>query len=167
MATNAGIWIDHARAIVVRIRDDESSVQEIESNVESHRKSLGSSGVRPPGHLHGDASDRFERRRDAELKRYYEKVAKACAAAERVVVIGPGLAPGELAKHWRARKPAGPSIDAVETADHMTQRQIVAKVKAMLETTRKASRRKKTGKRLRHVRQGRKHVTEKPAAKRP
>lgn len=166
MATTAGIWIDHARAIIVRVRGDGSSVQEIESNVESHHKSLGSSGVRPPGHLHGDASDRFERRRDGELKRYYERVAKACASTERVVVLGPGLAPRELAKHWRARKPAGPPIAAVEAADHMTQRQIIAKVKAMLETARKTSRRKKTGKRLRHVRTGRKHVTEKAAAAR-
>lgn len=148
--------------MVVMFGDGAPIVEEIVSDAESHHKSIGSSGVRPPGHLKGAAIDRYERRRAAGLKSYYTDVIRRCAGSEAIVVIGPGLAKRELVKQWRART-TPPPIVAVETADHMTPRQIVAQSRKMLAEQAAKPKRRKTGKRLRHVRPGRKNVTARAA----
>ncbi len=162
MSRSTGIWIDHARAMIVMFGEGAPVVDEVTSNAESHHKSIGSSGVRPPGHLKGAAIDRYERRRTAELKGYYTNVIRRCAGSKAIVVIGPGLAKRELVKQWRART-TPPPIVAVETADHLTQRQIVAQARKMLAEQAAKPTRRTTGKRLRHVRPGRKNVTARAA----
>jgi hypothetical protein len=65
------------------------------------------------------------------LANYYDEVIACIGDAETILIFGPGEAKGELKKRMERDK-IGIRIVAMETADKMTQPQIVAKVKQML-----------------------------------
>ena len=62
------------------------------------------------------------------LNTYYEKVISCLRDAESIFLFGPGEAKGELEKRIE-KDNLGDHIVGVETADKMTDPQIVAKVK--------------------------------------
>ena len=75
------------------------------------------------------AEDRIYRKYKHHLDQYYEEVARALRGVELILIMGPGEAKGELKKHLQ--KPGQklePAI-MIETADKMTEAQIIAKVK--------------------------------------
>jgi hypothetical protein len=75
------------------------------------------------------ADDRRQRALTGELNVYYDEVIDALHDCAHVLVFGPGEAKGEL--HARlVKKQRGERVAAVEVADQMTDRQIVAKVRA-------------------------------------
>jgi hypothetical protein len=64
-----------------------------------------------------------------ELNTYYDAVIVAVGDCGKLLVMGPGEAKTELHSRLLKHHPTGPAV-TVETADKMTERQIVAKVKA-------------------------------------
>ena len=125
----AGLWIDHRRAILVIISDRGEDTLEIKSNAEKQiRREAGS---RPGGpfepHL-VPADDRRQREYTTELDRYYDRVAAHIRGAAAILIFGPGEAKGEIQKRIE-QHPTGTRILAVEKADKMTVRQIVARVR--------------------------------------
>jgi hypothetical protein len=65
------------------------------------------------------------------LANYYDEVIACIGDAETILIFGPGEAKGELKKRMERDK-IGIRIVAMETADKMTEPQIVAKVKQRL-----------------------------------
>ncbi len=63
-----------------------------------------------------------------ELNRYYDAVIAAVAEAALLFIFGPGEAKGELKKRLEAKR-LGSRVAAIETADKMTDPQIVEKVR--------------------------------------
>jgi hypothetical protein len=124
------LWIDHRKAVVVTVSDADETTQHIESNVEKHvRYSGGSEPAGPHASKPGTAEDTRERHFEGELARYYDEVVACVRGAELISIFGPGEAKGEL----RARLEhagLGGRIVCVEAADKMTDRQIVARVRA-------------------------------------
>jgi stalled ribosome rescue protein Dom34 len=129
MKTTKGLWIDHKKAVIVAVRDDEEEVTVIASHVE---KQLGrSDGVRSttsyPAQL-VPADNSKERRLTGHLDKYYDEVISHLRDAALIVIFGPGEAKGELAKRIDISKLNG-RIAGIETADKMTDRQLAAKVR--------------------------------------
>ena len=54
---------------------------------------------------------------------------KAIGDAKKILIFGPGEAKGELEKEIKKRKDLSVTIVGVESADQMTDKQIVAKVR--------------------------------------
>jgi hypothetical protein len=63
-----------------------------------------------------------------QLNTYYDEVISFVRDAEAILLFGPGEAKGELKKRFERNKLGG-LIEAVETVDKMTDRQIAAKVR--------------------------------------
>ena len=129
MKTNAGLWIDHRRAVVVTLSGEGEKIQEILSGVESQpgRKD----GV--PMDVHHEsllvkADDSHQREYTHHLNQYYAKVIAAVGHAEALLIFGPGEAKGELKRRLEDTRFAG-HIPALQTTDKMTDRQIAAKVR--------------------------------------
>lgn len=132
MKTSAGLWIDHRKAVIVRISGDAETTLEIRSGVESQpgRKD----GVPMDVHYESllvKADDDHQREYTEHLNQYYGKVIAAVRQAETLFIFGPGEAKGELKKRLEHTRFAGRLL-ALETVDKLTDRQIAAKVREHL-----------------------------------
>ncbi len=132
MTTQAGLWIDHRKAVIVMVSDEGDTTALIESNVERH---LHYSGGGQSGTSHesqpGTAEDTRERHFEGQLSKYYDEVIARIRDAEAILIFGPGEAKGELRTRLE-RGGLGARIVGVETVDKMTERQIAAKVRERL-----------------------------------
>jgi hypothetical protein len=127
--TQAGLWIDHRKAVIVIDSDDGETSRLVESNVEKHvRYSGGPGGGGGHGSREGAGEDTRERHFEGQLDKYYDQVIECVRDAEAILILGPGEAKGEL-KRRLERDGLGARIVGVETVDKMTDREIAARVR--------------------------------------
>jgi hypothetical protein len=113
----AGIWIDHRKAVIVRIRD---SVEEIRCYLSGMEKRVRHSGDEP--------EDQTERRYANHLKTYYARIMSYVRDADAILIFGPGEAKVEFETRMTAGA-LGSRIVGIETVDKLTNRQIAARVR--------------------------------------
>jgi hypothetical protein len=129
LSHNAGIWIDHRKAVIVELTADGERVSTIESRVEKHPERGGDSPLKGKYEARQvPADDSRQRALTGELNSYYDAVIAALADPEAILLFGPGEAKGELQKRLAKTRPAA-RVDAVQTSDKMTDHQIIAKVR--------------------------------------
>ena len=127
---NAGVWIDHRSAQIVGLSPEGHITSEILSHVEKHPERGGDSPMRGAYEAQQvPADDRRQRALTGELNVYYDAVIEALRDYGQLLLFGPGEAKGELRARLLKRKQDG-RVSAVENADHMTHRQIIAKVQS-------------------------------------
>jgi hypothetical protein len=124
MSVKAGVWIDHRQAIVVRVTEAGNEIKKIASGIKKSARS-GSQNTYTPNDF--VAEDRLERAFDSHLKHFYDEVIACLQGSEAILILGPGEAKGELRKRCQSKKLRGLFAEA-ETADKMTDRQLVSKV---------------------------------------
>jgi stalled ribosome rescue protein Dom34 len=113
---HAIVWIDHSQAKVFHI----GLSGEDEVTLHPHL---------PTRHLHHKANSIGSGHAGLD-KEFFGQVMNAVSDAGEILIIGPASAKTELAKYLRERHPAiGDRIVAVETADHPSDREIVAYAK--------------------------------------
>jgi hypothetical protein len=127
MAVQVGLWVDHRKAVIVRVSDKHDTIKQVESNVEKHVRFSG--GASSGGSRRAAGEDTRERHFEGELAKYYEEVIAGVGDAEEILIFGPGEAKGELRAQLE-RAGRGAHIVGVESADKMTDGQIAAKVRA-------------------------------------
>ena len=128
MKTNAGVWIDHREAILVALTESGEETRRFQSNVErqfGHSKNLeqGSHEASP-----AQADDSRERDYTGHLAPYYDEIISHLSDAGSILIFGPGEAKGELKKRFE-KHPSDTRVIALETADKMTEPQIVALIR--------------------------------------
>lgn len=131
----AGLWIDHAKAILITLEDEDVDFQIIESHAEAHlRLSGGSRGPTPFSSQDVASEKKRDRRRRQQLKRYYEVVLDRVDNVDRLVICGPGEAKTELASRIHEVPDLDTRLVGVLPQDKMTDRQLVAWVHGFFET---------------------------------
>jgi len=120
MATRAGLWIDHRKAVIVTVSGQTEHTKVIESDVEKH--------VRYSGGPQREPEDRRERRFEGELGKFYDAVVESIRDAEEILIFGPGEAKGELRTRLE-RTDLADRVIAVDTVDKMTDGQIAERVR--------------------------------------
>ncbi len=130
MSGNAGVWVDHRKAVVVELTaggGEKTSV--IFSHVEKHPERGGDSPMKGRSEaLSVPPDDMRQRALTGELNIYYDAVIAALRQHDRLLLLGPGEAKAEL--HNRLLKAKlGDRVVSVQTEDKMTDPQIVAKVR--------------------------------------
>jgi hypothetical protein len=135
MPRSLGVWLDRSRARIIDCSNGDSpTVELIESGVEPLRQSTGHIHNLPAGHgigavAHGSA----ERRRDQQLDRFYQILARRIKGVERLAILGPGPARDEFAAVVRNDQELAPALKAVEPVDaRLTEAQIVARARELL-----------------------------------
>ncbi len=123
MKSQVGLWIDHRKAVIVTIKDEQEEIKKIASNMQKHVRNTGSSASED-----GSAEDVRDRQFGNHLNSYYDEVIAYIREADSIQIFGPGEAKGELEKRIKHAGLKG-NILAVETVDKMTDRQISAKVR--------------------------------------
>ena len=131
METKVGIWIDSAKAIIIQLKEGQHTLKEIASQVENrvqHEKE-GDKGTFM-GKQHVSDEKKFDRRKEQQLERFFEKVLSSIKGVGQLYVFGPGETKTKLAKKITEANELANTLKKVETADSMTQNQVIAQVKA-------------------------------------
>jgi hypothetical protein len=123
MSAKAGVWIDHRQAILVLVTDNGNESKKFSSGTDTERSTLNNS--RPPTDFVPE--DTLERKFQNNLKIFYDEVISGLNGSTTVLILGPGEAKGEFHKRLTSKKIHG-LVVAVETADKMTEGQLVSKV---------------------------------------
>ncbi len=140
MGKQAGVWIDHKRAVIVTLEGEQHEVCEIWSEIEKRVRFRG--GARPrvpysPQFLSGETQK--DRQFVQRLRKFYAEVASAIGEAEALLIFGPGEAKFEFHRHLRQRSCRFSAIQ-IEAADKMTNRQILARVRKYFNPPKKTAR---------------------------
>jgi stalled ribosome rescue protein Dom34 len=125
MTNNVGIWIDHKQAIIVFVSDTGEQIKHITSDTRKNESA------------HEIASEAVRQRHfEHHLNAYYREVIGCIKEAHSIFVCGPGEAKLEFQKQIKSKTLIA-RIAGVETADKMTEPQLVAQVKQFfdLQTT--------------------------------
>ena len=117
-----GIWIDHKRAVIVSVSEGRVISETLESDVEAH--------PRYSGQQDGGGEKKCEERHGQHLDRYYDEVISRLGQPDALLIFGPGEAKVELKERLSRSKASSARTVDIETADKLTNPQIVAKVKA-------------------------------------
>jgi hypothetical protein len=125
MELRVGLWIDHAKAVIVRLDAKGSTVETIESNVEPRvRMSGGSRSKTGYGPQEVASESTRDARHKQQLNSFYDEIIRAIANAEAILIMGPGEGKKELESRIARKKELSHRVVGVETADKMTDGQI-------------------------------------------
>lgn len=117
----AGVWIDHKKAVIVSSSEGHVTTQTVESDVAAHPHYAGQQD--------GGGEKKYEERHSQRLEQYYDEVIRQLGQPEALLIFGPGEAKLEL-KERRSRSTTFSECTVdIETADKLTDPQIVARVK--------------------------------------
>jgi hypothetical protein len=119
----AGLWIDHRKAVIVIVTEAGEEIKEIASNMGKHVRFTGGTASED-----GSTEDVRDRQFGNRLNNYYDAVVAVIRGADTIQIFGPGEAKGELVKRLE-HDGVKERILAIETMDKMTDRQIAAKVR--------------------------------------
>jgi hypothetical protein len=126
MKKQAGLWIDHRKAVIVIVSEAGEEVKEITSNMEKHVRFTEGNGSQD-----GSSEDVRDRQFGNHLDNFYDEVVAVIRGADTIQIYGPGEAKGELAKRLE-HDGVKERILVIETEDKMTDRQISAKVRGSI-----------------------------------
>ncbi|GAB4496286.1 MAG: hypothetical protein OHK003_00850 [Anaerolineales bacterium] len=129
MTKQIGLWIDHKRAVILTLNDEDESLQILEPDVGRRPRYRGMGRTRTPHSAqYQKGDDQLDKQFEGYLNKYYEKVLVQLQGANAVLIFGPGEAKAELKKHLESQK-NHTQIIGIESADKMTDRQIAAKIR--------------------------------------
>ncbi len=126
MDKQAGLWIDHSKAVIVMISVTGEEIKEISSDMERHERFTEETA----------SSDDFledvrNRQIADQINNYYEQVMAVVGDADTIQIFGPGEAKDELVKRFE-QQGLKAHILTIETVDKMTDRQIATKVRTSI-----------------------------------
>jgi hypothetical protein len=112
--------------VIVAVDENGEEVREVMSLAEKRVRLTGDTASE-----NGSPKDMLDRQYENHLNIFYDKVIAILRDTESILIFGPGEAKRELEKRLTGGKANG-HILAVESADKMTDPQIVAKVRQRL-----------------------------------
>lgn len=128
MKANAGLWIDHREAIIVVLSETGEETKRIQSKVERQLRRSGKSASGASETQETQAEDSRDREYTGHLAQYYDEIISYLRDAGSILIFGPGEAKGELKKRFEKHKGDTRTV-AMETADKMTEPEVVAQVR--------------------------------------
>lgn len=121
MKRKVGLWIDHTKAVIFSLSEDGAEVKRFTAET-TNRDRLSSKAPE------GISEDQPQERLSGYLNNFYDEVISYIRTAESILIFGPGDAKKELMNRLEVEKLHG-NIVGLETAETMTDNQIVTKVR--------------------------------------
>ena len=126
---NTGIWIDGTKAVIVKLSND--TVTEVLANIDNkvHHANEGNKGTYLGGGHFNNNETKFEERKNHQIKDYFKNVVNEVLDSNNVYIFGPSEMKTHLKSYIEEDKASRIKIDGIESAEKMTNNQIVAAVK--------------------------------------
>lgn len=126
-----GVWIDNKRAIVVTLNSGNETVKIIKSGIEKRNRFEGEGKqYTRMGNQFSNFEKVEEKKFEQAFKAYLKGVVGAIKDADSIVILGPAEAKVRLHKAISKSGKLLDKIKLVETADSMTDNQVVALIKS-------------------------------------
>lgn len=135
MERKTGIWIDHSRAMIFQISEEQEELTHMARDGDETTRSLA--GERTPRtYTRNDfvAEGHLERKEASRYQAFYDEVIKSLKDVQLVAVIGPGEAKGEFVKRIIATCP-NVQIGSVASADKMMETEFKRYMRDQFRTT--------------------------------
>jgi hypothetical protein len=130
MKKQTGIWIDSSKAIIISLLGDMACTDEIESRIENrvyHEKESDKGSFMGNRHINHDK--KFEQRIKIETDRFLNAVLENVINASALYVFGPSEMKEKLKNKIEKNITLSNKLIGFESADSMTNNQIIEKVK--------------------------------------
>jgi hypothetical protein len=124
MTINAGVWIDHYKAVVVLLTDEGQEMLQIRSDHGASARSPA--GLRAKNSYTPNdfvAEGKRERKVMIHLNEYYDEVIACVRDAQAILILGPGEAKGEFRNRIASLKPRA-HVAEMKTVAKLTDQQI-------------------------------------------
>lgn len=136
-----GIWLDHREVFLIWASDD--GVVDTQHTTADYPERVEKGGLARSGGVgvyggvapHSDPSDKQHKL----ARHFYDRIYKAARKAQAVFIFGPGLAKQELRKRLGEHRDFNGRIQAVESAERMTEPQMAARVREFFSLPRSAA----------------------------
>ena len=129
MGMKVGLWVDHRKAIIVKLTEQGEKVESINSGAEKQLRRSSDNPLKGPFYvLHVPKDTARQRIFSGYLNTYYDAIIASLQPAQAILIIGPSEAKDELKKQME-KSGLGKYVVGVETAGRMTERQIAARVR--------------------------------------
>ena len=129
MTKQIGIWLDFKEAFIITLSSEKASVLHIPSEVEDFHVKGGARTKQPWGPMDKTSDTKYLGRRATQLKHYYAHIMEKVRDADELFVFGPAEAKKGLEKSIKASNAFKARLHDIQTADSMTQNQMVARVR--------------------------------------
>jgi hypothetical protein len=130
MTGRVGIWIDQQNAIAVSITDNGQEVLHFAAGdpkpFPATKETVATHSYRPNDFR---PEDRIERKEEAARKKMYDAVIASFPELQALLILGPGEAKKEFARHIATQKRLSNVIVEIETSDKMSEPQLVSLVR--------------------------------------
>lgn len=130
LVKRTGIWLDTKQAKIISISSTDHSIETIPSGIETRERIQGEKGKQ------GRMGDQFivsEKKRQSKIeeqeKVYCKSIIEEIKKVKSLVIFGPADMKYTLAKEIKNNSSFSPNINGIETADTMTEKQMVAWVR--------------------------------------
>lgn len=136
MEKNIGIWMDGTKALLVDAAS--GNLQTIEADIENsvHLYGEGDKGNFTGGGHHINNERKFDERRKHQTNDYLKRIAEGVKDADHLYVFGPAEMKTHFKNYIESQHGLKNKLSAVESADKMTDNQVVAAVKTFFEKKR-------------------------------
>ena len=126
MNRQSAVWIDHEKAVIVRLTDNGEEIKQLLAEPDTGQPSDGEAREQP-GHTPRDflPEDRRDRKKRHRLNTFYDQVVHLLRDADAILVFGPGEAKGEFGKRL-AHHRLSSKLVATQPSDKLTDPQIAA-----------------------------------------
>jgi hypothetical protein len=136
-----GVWLDHREVYLIWISEDgevgteHATVDYAGNGEKSGLAKSAAAGVYGGLAPHADPTQKRHR----QHRKFYDRIYRAARQADHVYIFGPGQAKQELSKFLEEHKDFNGRIRAVESAERMTEPQMVARVREFFDIERTAA----------------------------
>ena len=129
MKNITGIWLDLDHAVIITWRKGQQNIQEVHAEIEDYHVKGGSRSKKPYGPQDNVSENKYLERKKHQLQSYFNRILALLADTEELYVFGPAKTKNELYRFLVNKPQFRYKPITVETADIMTQNQMVAKAK--------------------------------------
>jgi hypothetical protein len=125
-----GVWVDHTRATIIWVNDEQVQVEHIEAGViGKHGLAVGAQSRTPWGPQDVACGGKMGQRRHQHVQMFLARVIDMVADAEQILLLGRGVLTSRLGKRISESKALSVRLADVIDTDRTSERQIVLKVR--------------------------------------
>ena len=130
MQEKIGIWIDKREAFIVKLSDDQVKMDKLESSIPTFNPKGGHRSKQPWGPVDTVKEKAYLAKEKQATREFFDKIFNVINGVKDLFLFGPAQTKDQLKSYLDKRHGFKPEFLKVETADSMTENQIVAEVKA-------------------------------------
>ncbi len=134
MKKKTGIWIDTKKAVIIDLSENDKNVRTIQSLIDPKERIPGEKkSFARFGFQFLDFGNKKKKRLAQERTDFVKKVAEEVKDSEAIVIFGPAETKNELGRQMKNDRAFDSINRKIETADSMTENQMVEWVKKYYE----------------------------------